>query len=388
MSTSMKVIVAVSVALSLSGCAGLKLQVPGVKVGGSSSGSSSSGQQVDLASNPKEGHATVSRPNDLGDMEHDLGMGRGPDRVADCSKTKADKNAPQPSADEQGALQKGLGLFPHNILNIEPRIEGLRRVAEYEKLLADARAKYGPWWCSAEYNGGPGISAHEGEMMKLWQRLAMFKRSEWGDPAQSTAEFNKALAAADTKLSDYTKAKVDYLKGRGDSLRSPSNEVQAAINKEATYYYEQLKMQLGESNPDVVAMKGKLDEANSKVARAIEEISNAMAESFAMPKDVYKGKDAAATKAAFTKYFSDKKVVTVVLTNDWSRKTGSDWAGNQLVSFDHSWIHGNIVTKLDDKNAEVWEVIARKDHLDGDKIKFDTYVPRSLGKMRLANVKK
>ncbi|MFL5318063.1 MAG: hypothetical protein ACJ790_00305 [Myxococcaceae bacterium] len=389
-------VVIISALLSVTGCAGLKIQVPGVQVGGNSSNSGSSGgglissgssRQVDL-STPKQGHATVSNPNDLGDMEHDLAMGRGPSRLADCDKTKADKNAVQPTEDEQGHLQKGLGMFPHNILNIEPRIAGLKAVPEYEKLVADSQAKFGPWWCSAEYQGGPGVSAHENQTLKLMEAIAMFKKSEWGDPAQSKKEFDRLLSEADTKLADYQKAKVDRLPERGDSLRSSSNEVQMRVNQWATYYYEQLKMMNGEQNADVVAMKSKLDASNAKIAQAITDIDNAMAESFPMPKDEYKGKDAPAVKAAFAKYFSDKKVLTVVLTTDWDRKKGADWVGNSLVNYDHSWIHGKIITKADDKNGEVWEVIARKDHLDGDKIKFDTYVPSNLGKIRLAHVKK
>ena len=68
------------------------------------------------------------------------------------------------------------------------------------------------------------------------------------------------------------------------------------------------------------------------------------------------------------------------------RKTGTELVGSSLENYDNSFIDGIVIAKLDAKNGEVWKVIARRDHLDRNKIKFDTHAPSRLGKIRLVRV--
>src|SRR6185503_11478460 len=92
---SMKRLVIALALFALGGCSLVRVQ--GLPFGGSPSSSSS-----------PSGSPSSSGPRQ---------ESRGPARMVDCSKVKADENAAQPTDSEQEKLSKGLSLFPTNILN-------------------------------------------------------------------------------------------------------------------------------------------------------------------------------------------------------------------------------------------------------------------------------
>lgn len=120
------------------------------------------------------------------------------------------------------------------------------------------------------------------------------------------------------------------------------------------------------------------------------ELDEALAAAVRLPKDVYKAKDAKQLKRIFSDYAAShtkKPVVDVVLLyEDWGRKSGSEWHGDQLVNYDQGFMRGFVVVKGDSGKGEVWEFTPRKDFLDGGKVKFDVYVPAEVTAIALSSV--
>jgi len=125
------------------------------------------------------------------------------------------------------------------------------------------------------------------------------------------------------------------------------------------------------------------DADKAVVAAKLAEADDAIAACLKLPADRFKGKDGAAARAAFSTEaakYSQKKVVKVVIDDDaWDRKTG---LGDNGAMYDHSWLHAYIVVG-DGAVGEVWWLTARKDHINGDKIKFDTYIPMKVAPIKL-----
>ena len=75
------------------------------------------------------------------------------------------------------------------------------------------------------------------------------------------------------------------------------------------------------------------------------ELDAALAAAVRLPKDVYKAKDAKQVKQSFTDYVTSslkKPVVEIVLLDDdWNRKSGSEWHGEQLVNYDQG-VHARV----------------------------------------------
>lgn len=120
------------------------------------------------------------------------------------------------------------------------------------------------------------------------------------------------------------------------------------------------------------------------------ELDAALAAAIRLPKDVYKARDAKQLERTFSDYaasHTSKPVVEVVLLDDdWGRKSGSEWHGDQMVHYDQGFMRGFVVVKGDAGKGEVWEFTPRKDFLDGGKVKFDVYVPARVTDIALANV--
>lgn len=138
----------------------------------------------------------------------------------------------------------------------------------------------------------------------------------------------------------------------------------------------------------------KAEDAETPEWKAVEakyaELDEALANAVRLPKDVYKAKDARQLKKIFSDYVtgSTKKPVVgvVLLYDDWGRKSGSEWHGEQLVHYDQGFMRGFVVVKGDSGKGEVWQYTPRKDFLDGGKVKFDVYVPTKITDIALSSV--
>ena len=132
------------------------------------------------------------------------------------------------------------------------------------------------------------------------------------------------------------------------------------------------------------SIKDKGTEADKAIVEAkLVEAEDAIAGCVKIPADKFKGKDAATARAAFSAEaakWSKQKVVKVFINDDaWDRKTG---LGDNGAMYDHSWLHAYIVVG-EGTRGEVWWLTARKDHINGDKIKFDTYIPMKVTSIKL-----
>jgi len=130
----------------------------------------------------------------------------------------------------------------------------------------------------------------------------------------------------------------------------------------------------------------------AEVSTAYEAFKAKIDASITLPSDRYKKSDGASVRRVYAEYMEKrekKPVVKVVLRDeDWNRKSGQEWMGDKLVAFDQGFVAAFVAVKGDDTTAEIWSLIPRKDWLDGEKIKFDVYVPTKVRTVPLANVSK
>lgn len=127
--------------------------------------------------------------------------------------------------------------------------------------------------------------------------------------------------------------------------------------------------QLIEAHPEYAVVKTRLAALEDKVARSVK-----------LPKERYKGADLHEIHEAFKKYAGGLEdpgtfVAVTIVTADWNRKKGLTSNG---VSYDQGFVTGYFVIERSPDRGEVWRVRARKDWLDGGKIKFDVYAPSKI----------
>lgn len=179
-----------------------------------------------------------------------------------------------------------------------------------------------------------------------------------------SAEFTKATAAFVEKV---------QAKCNDEKLLQEINSVYGAVRSAHSDLYNKASYVRDKgTDADKAVVEAKLAEADDAIAGCLK-----------LPADHFKGKDGAAARAAFSAEaakYSKKKVVKVVIDDDaWDRKTG---IGDNGAMYDHSWLHAYIVVG-EGSVGEVWWLTARKDHINGDKIKFDTYVPMKVAPIKL-----
>jgi hypothetical protein len=178
------------------------------------------------------------------------------------------------------------------------------------------------------------------------------------------AEFTKHTAAFIEKV---------QAKCNDEKLLQEINSVYGAIRSAHSDLYNKASYVRDKgSAADKTVVETKLAEADDAIAACLK-----------LPADHFKGKDGVAARAAFSAEaakWSKKNVVKVVIDDDaWDRKTG---IGDNGAMYDHSWLHAYIAVG-EGSTGEVWFLTARKDHINGDKIKFDTYIPTKVAPIKL-----
>jgi len=246
---------------------------------------------------------------------------------------------------------------------------------------------YAPYFCSYGPQCSGGRTPLERNLLDTEAALASFRERLKAKAATAPAELDATLAAVEKRLGEYRAVPTLAFEGH-DALTSTSSDVNLMLTRNAAYYLKVMEGALGAGAPAVEAGRRRIEAATKRVGEVAREIDEVLADNYPAPVQKYAGKDLPALVKAATEYLSDKgEVVKVVAVGDsWSHASGSEWRGDVLVDFDHSFLKLNVVTRIDERTGTVWSLTARKDHIDGDKIKFDVYLPMELGKMRLAKL--
>jgi hypothetical protein len=211
---------------------------------------------------------------------------------------------------------------------------------------------------------GPNVEDQRKAHLSSWQK--------------SCGEVEAALAAAPAEdlLEDLDASypSTDYVKLRTSLIRETDGLRHDFETKEGLSIKTPSLEELVASHAEYGVVKTRLLALDQKLAEKVQ-----------LPKDVYKKPDAAQVKAAFKTYAMSLKdpgkFVSVVITDaDWDRKHGLSDDGR---AYDQGFVTGYFVVERAPSAGEIWRVRARKDFMDGGKVKFDTYAPSKLSGIKL-----
>lgn len=264
---------------------------------------------------------------------------------------------------------------------------GLSGSAEYQKKLLgwwpkdvarvkSAPAKYGAYMCA----------------MRDDQGYASMMERRWLDAKEAAAKFEVALATAGKQApaalaADLSKAEslMQEAKQKGDGHDKNGRSLLGDSSSEVRIVMEHAQLEVlviettqGKESPAAKKAHDDYAETDAKLVSVNGEIADMIVAKAEVPKDGYAGGDKASLKSAVRahwakEYPSDKILAVYLVSHEWERKSGAQYieATSSVQSYDNSWLEGAVVTKLDDKTAEVWRVDLRKDHIDGGKLKMD-----------------
>jgi len=228
-----------------------------------------------------------------------------------------------------------------------------------------------PYLCSQRKGDQP--SWQEQELLRVARGLDAFQRAAVANRERLEAPADAALAELDGTL----KQCCQYLKGYEQlvQLNHPDSPLRKA-RRQAELYVVALESSYG---------------ADAEPARTrrerFEGMVGAIIDAGELPADKYRKADRAAVVKAVTDYatkVTKHQVLQVrLLGDDFSRKQGSRWVGNQLESYDEGFLSTYVIVSTESADvADVWSFRPRRNYLEGGKIDFGVWVPSTVGQVR------